>query len=254
MNQERGLSTTRFWSIDGLVSYSDARNFQLELVDKRARDEIPDTILFLEHKPVITQGRGLQFTGKPRERHLPVPVHLPPGMSFAESERGGDLTYHGPGQLVVYPIVKLDGSSPLAPHHDIGGFLRAMERWFLAALSGMGLSSEARESATGVWVGERKVASIGVAVRKWVTYHGIAINAVNDLKPFHLISPCGFAPEVMTSLRELLPERVELGAGEGSEADFPGWRPWLESRLIAAFPGHNPVAPTIAERRRDLNL
>lgn len=219
----------RFLSIAGLTSYSRARDYQQELVERRARGEIPDTVLFLEHSPVITRGRGLQFTGQPRERHMPLPLQLPREIEFSESERGGDLTYHGPGQLVVYPIVKLDGSSVFAPNHDVAGFLRGLERWFLATLQGWGLEADARESATGVWVGERKVASIGIAVRKWVTYHGIAINAVNSLEPFHLISPCGFAPEVMTSLSELLPAESRLRAGAA-------WRPWLEEELWRRFP------------------
>lgn len=220
----------RFLSVSGLISYSRARDYQQELVERRARGEIPDTVLFLEHSPVITRGRGLQFTGQPREKHMPLPLRLPPEVEFSESERGGDLTYHGPGQLVVYPIVKLDGSTLFAPSHDVAGFLRGLERWFLATLRGWGLEADARENATGVWVGDRKVASIGIAVRKWVTYHGIAINAVNDLKPFHLISPCGYAPEVMTSLSELLPTEPRLRAGDA-------WRPWLEAHLWQRFPG-----------------
>lgn len=222
---------TRFVSIPEPISYAEARELQLGLVDQRARDEIPDTILLLEHKAVITRGRGLQFTGAPRPRHMPFPVQLPPGIELCESERGGDLTFHGPGQLVVYPIVKLDGSSPHGPHHDVAAFLRGLEAWFLRALASMGLEGEARENATGVWVGDRKVASIGIAVRKWVTYHGIAINVVNELAPFHLISPCGFAPEVMTRLMDLLPNEAALRGGSA----LSHWRPWLESHLRASF-------------------
>ncbi|MDR3606503.1 MAG: lipoyl(octanoyl) transferase LipB [Oligoflexia bacterium] len=218
----------RFWSLRGdqgeTVSYANARELQLTLLERRAADECPDTILFLEHDPVITRGRGLQFTGAPRPRHMPVPVALPPGIEFSESERGGDLTYHGPGQLVVYPIVKLDGSNPFAPHHDVTGFLRRFEQIFIDELASRGLNAEARENATGVWVGEKKVASIGIAVRKWVTYHGIAINVVNDLAPFSLISPCGFAPEVMARLSDLIP-------GFGTSA--ADWRTDLEHGLAS---------------------
>jgi lipoyl(octanoyl) transferase len=201
----------KFLSLTGLVSYDRARELQLALLDRRASHlpgEGEDTVLFLEHESVITQGRGLQFTGAPRPRHMPVPLVLPPGMAFAESERGGDLTYHGPGQLVVYPIVKLDGLG-WGPRHDIAAFLRSLEKIFADVLSrelaARGLVAEARENAAGVWVGERKLASIGIAIRKWITYHGIAINVVNDLSAFRLISPCGFAPEVMTTLSELIP-------------------------------------------------
>ena len=109
------------------LSYESVRQYQLTLVEARARDEIENTILFLEHEPVITRGRGLQFTGTRRDRHMPLPVVLPAEVAFAESERGGDLTYHGPGQLVIYPIIKLDGSNAFAPKHDVAGFLRGLE-------------------------------------------------------------------------------------------------------------------------------
>lgn len=225
----------RFWSLQGLIPYREASEFQMKLVDLRAKNEIEDTLLFLEHEPVITRGRGLQFTGASRERHMPAPVMLPPGVSFAESERGGDLTYHGPGQLVVYPIFKLDGEG-FSPRHDVAGFLRGLEGVFIDELASLGLQAEARESATGVWVGGRKVASIGIAVRRWVTWHGLAINVVNDLKPFHLISPCGFAPEVMTRLADLLPEKF---TGEQVSEESGGatkhWREWFEARLAKRF-------------------
>ena len=188
------------------IPYEEARQLQLALVDARARDLIPDTVLFLEHEPVITQGRGLQFTGALRPKHMPLPVALPSGIAFAESERGGDLTFHGPGQLVIYPICKLDGLG-FGPKHDVGAFLRRFERVFIEALTEMrevGIEAESRENATGVWVQGKKIASMGIAVRRWVTYHGLAINCVNDLMPFHLISPCGYSPDVMTRLQDLL--------------------------------------------------
>lgn len=216
----------KFDSLPGLTQYQAAKELQLELLEKRARGEIEDTVLFLEHEPVVTRGRGLQFTGEPRERQIPLPAPLPEGIAYAESERGGDLTYHGPGQLVIYPIVKLDGKG-FGPERDVTAFLRKFERVLIEVLSELDLPGESRESATGVWVRDKKLASIGIAIRKWVTYHGMAINVVNDLKPFHLISPCGFSPEVMTRLSDLLPEG-ELPSGEG-------WRPWLEDRLRLRF-------------------
>jgi lipoate-protein ligase B len=191
----------KFWSLPGYIPYEKARELQLRLVDLRVQDRIPDTVLFLEHEPVITRGRGLQFTGTPRPKHMPLMQVLPEGVAFAESERGGDLTYHGPGQLVIYPICKLDGSG-FAPKHDIAGYLRRMEEFLIQDLAVRGVSAESRENATGVWIGDKKIASMGVAIRKWTTYHGIAINCVNDLRPFHLISPCGYSPEVMTRLSD----------------------------------------------------
>lgn len=206
-----------FWSLTGKadgktgqtspsVSFSDAREVQLALLDLRSKDLIPDTVLFLEHEPVITQGRGLQWTGVPRDRHTPVPAHLPQGMTFVECERGGDLTYHGPGQLVIYPIFKLDGKGPTAAH-DVTAFLRYLEATLIDCLGEQSLKAQSRENATGIWLEDqnqtpKKIASIGIAVRKWVTYHGVAINCINDLAPFHLISPCGFSPEVMTRLSD----------------------------------------------------
>jgi lipoyl(octanoyl) transferase len=206
-----------FLSLPGTVGYAEARALQLDLVTKRIRDEIPDTFVFLEHRPVITRGRGLQFTGQVRERHMPLPAALPPGIEFAESERGGDLTYHGPGQWVVYPICKLDGKG-FGPNHDVTGFLRRLERVVIDLLADRGVKARAEADATGVWIQDRKVASMGIAVRSWVTYHGLALNCVNDLAPFSLISPCGFDAQVMTRLCDW----VELG---------PRWREEWETEF-----------------------
>lgn len=217
----------RFISLTGLVPYEEARAIQYRLVELRARDLIEDTVLFLEHIPVITRGRGLQFTGVPRPRHMPIPQNLPPEISFCDSERGGDLTYHGPGQLVMYPICKLDGKG-FGPRQDVGAFIRQCEKWVIEVLSDFGVKAEAREGSSGVWVGERKVASLGIAVRKWVTYHGIAINVVNDLKPFSLISPCGFAPEVMTRLKDLMPAGGDFNFGRI-------WREKIEKKIVESM-------------------
>lgn len=216
----------QFWSLSGLTPYENARLIQLKLLELRAADRIPDTVLFLEHEPVITQGRGLQFTGTPRPRHMPVPLQLPQGVSFAESERGGDLTFHGPGQLVIYPIVKLDGKG-FGPNHDIGGFLRKFEQVLIDELAARGIQAESRENAAGVWAGNRKIASMGIAIRKWVTYHGMAVNCVNDLKYFQLISPCGFSPEVMTKLSDLL-----------KDYDAKNWRTNLEQAFAQRMSAH----------------
>lgn len=248
-------------SLPGLIPYERARELQLELVELRARDEIEDTVLFLEHEPVVTRGRGLQFTRMTegaREKHLPLPGPLPAGVAFSESERGGDLTYHGPGQLVIYPIVKLDGSGAWA-RHDIGAFLRRFEQCVIAVLDEWtGAEAFSRDGATGVWIRERagdgaplriaplKIASMGIAVRKWVTYHGLAINCVNDLRPFHLISPCGFAPEVMTRLADWAAPRSELSR---AMADWNGYgRAELERRIAERMSGTAPAVGAGAER------
>jgi lipoate-protein ligase B len=230
-----------FWSLRSdnaeTVPYEEVRALQHRLVDFRAQDLIEDLVLFLEHDPVVTQGRGLQYnsTSKSSIRHMPIPA-LPAEIGFAESERGGDLTYHGPGQLVIYPICKMDGKS-FAPVHDVAAFLRKTERLIISVLDeylenskvSPGAQAEPVEEATGVWIktqkeskASKKVASIGIAVKKWVSYHGLAINVVTDLRAFQLISPCGFPAEVMTRLQDWV--------------DLPkDWRGELEGKLSEQF-------------------
>lgn len=207
-------------SLSGFLPYREVRDLQLELVEKRIRGEIGDTLLLLEHQSVVTRGRGLQWTGQARARHMPLLQPLPQGVDFSESERGGDLTWHGPGQLVIYPIIHLK-------NRDVAGYLRKIENAVISFLGDFEIRAHAKNNATGVWVGEKKVASIGIAVRRWVTYHGIAINIVNDLSPFHWISPCGFSPEVMTRLIDIIPHHPVF--------KNKNWRPELESRLFEKF-------------------
>lgn len=194
-----------------LVPYEKTWNFQKELVEKRARNEIPDTFLFVEHPSVVTRGRGLQWKPERGDRSTPL-ASVPEGMEYFEIERGGDLTWHGPGQLVIYPIVKLDGSG-FGPNHDIAAFLRKLETVVERWLSGYSLTRVVKENASGIWIHAGgsaadavKIASIGIAIRKWVTYHGIGINLANGLDPYHAFSPCGFASEVMTTLAHESPE------------------------------------------------
>lgn len=224
----------RFWSISGLVPYESARGLQRQMVELRAAEIIPNIVLLLEHEPVITRGRGLQknlgaetlqHSNAQNGRQMPLAAVLPEELSYSETERGGDLTYHGPGQLVIYPILKLDGSAPCAPHHSVTGYIREFEKVICDVLADYGLKAEARESATGVWVGNKKIASIGISVRKWVTFHGVAINCVNSLQPFHLFSPCGFRSEVMTRLADLVPETLYA----------KDWRATFEDRFTPRF-------------------
>jgi lipoate-protein ligase B len=198
------------------INYDEARKLQHEFVQKRIADEIPDTLLFLEHLPSITQGQGLQRSGDDDPsgyvRHRARPEKLPPGVDFFESERGGDLTVHSPGQLVVYPIFRIT---------DLGLHIRSLEKAATQAIQGLGpefqgLKFVVRPKATGVWIdrgvgtGLKKIGSIGIAVKSWVTYHGLSINVVNDLSLFQLISPCGFESGVMTRLKDMAPERGDL--------------------------------------------
>ena len=159
----------------GLLSYDEAWRTQLELLEARAENRVPDTLLFVEHPSVITLGRktpGVREGASFPENIGGVPVKL--------IERGGEATYHGPGQLVVYPIVRL--SLRFGPK----AFLRAMEEAMIEALSAFGLKATWHEGKTGVWLldsqnRERKIASLGIAVRKGVSYHGLALNVNNDL-------------------------------------------------------------------------
>jgi lipoate-protein ligase B len=224
---ERGTAVPWvFHRLPGLTQYEDARQLQLRLVEERARDQIPDTFLMLEHEAVITRGRGLQQK-RGDLRHMPQPDAISHGIGYAESERGGDLTYHGPGQLVIYPICKLDGRG-FGPERDVVGFLRRLEKTMIKTLAGWELEGSSKQDATGVWIGKRKVASIGIAVRKWVTYHGVALNCVNDLAPFRLFSPCGFDPEVMTRVADLNPKL-------GWSASRSSWRAEAEAAFAKAL-------------------
>jgi len=169
----------------GRMEYGRALQLQKEFAAKRARGEIPDTLLLVEHDHVITLGRK---TTPPNFRPQNIPVF--------EVERGGDATYHGPGQLVGYPIV-------LLADHDVRRHVRNMEEAILRTVGAYGIVGERLEGHPGIWVGRRKLASIGVAVTDWVTYHGFALNVNTDLSYFELIRPCGLDPSAMTSMQKL---------------------------------------------------
>lgn len=181
----------------GLTPYEEALGLQRRLAQERSRGLIPDTLLLLEHPHVVTLGRG--FNG----RTLAGTVH-----PVLEAERGGDATYHGPGQLVGYPIVHLKERGLL-----IGPYLRLLEEVLIDASAAFGIRAERLRGFTGVWAGGKKLASIGVAVRGWVAYHGFALNVTTDLSQFDGIYPCGLEPGTMTSMERLLgrtPEMLEV--------------------------------------------
>jgi lipoate-protein ligase B len=191
------------WRVDlGRISYEEAWDLQKRLVERRARAEIPDVLLLLEHDPVVTLGRSVRG-------QRPALAGVP---SF-EVERGGDLTYHGPGQLVGYPILRLEEG-----RRDLHRYLRDLEEALLRSLARFGIAGERRDGYTGVWSDGRKLASIGVAVRRWVTYHGFALNVSTDLSAFRLLNPCGLPGEVMTSMAELLGRPISLAAVADSTA------------------------------------
>ncbi len=170
----------------GVVEYGAARERQLELVAARQRGEAPDTLALLEHPHVITVGRT---------RAAMANVLAAGDVPVIETERGGDVTYHGPGQIVGYPIVQL-----VEGERDLHKFLRNLEEGMIRTLAAFGVAAGRRAGATGVWVGDSKIASIGISCRKWVTFHGLALNVTTDLAQFTRINPCGFDASVMTSL------------------------------------------------------
>jgi lipoyl(octanoyl) transferase len=175
----------------GLISYSRGVDLQKRLVLLRKQREIPDCLLLLEHNPVITLGR----TGR-REHLLADARRLEElGVEFHSCERGGDITFHGPGQLVLYPILDLQEW-----HKDIHLFLRTLEECLLQLLHQQGIGGERLPGSTGVWVNHKKIAAIGVRTSQWVTSHGLAFNVNNDLDFFKLIIPCGIADKGVTSL------------------------------------------------------
>ena len=184
----------------GRMEYREALDLQRELASKRARGEIPDALILVEHDHVITLGRK---TTPANFRPQDIPVF--------KVERGGDATYHGPGQLVGYPIV-------LLPDHDVRRHVRNMEETIIRAVRGYGIEGERLEGHPGVWVKGQKLASIGVAVTDWVTYHGFALNVNTDLTYFELIRPCGLDPATMTSMKEIAGRELPFAEVKGRVA------------------------------------
>jgi lipoate-protein ligase B len=180
----------------GLVPYGEARALQQQLREERIAGRLDrDVLLLLEHEPTITLGRGTRPSSLP----LPPGELATRGLTVAEIERGGDVTWHGPGQLVGYPILDLTCHRP-----DLHWYLRRLEATLIVALDAMGIAAEPSPGQTGVWTRGRKIASIGVHVRRWITMHGFALNVTNTLEDFGLIVPCGIAGVEMTSVcREL---------------------------------------------------
>jgi lipoyl(octanoyl) transferase len=188
----------------GRLAYQPALELQEKNVAARASAEIPDQLILLEHDPVYTIGRQ-------RDRSSLGPAALP--HPVVEINRGGQATFHGPGQLVGYFIFDLQKLTP-----DLHIFLRWIEEGLIALLQDYGLAAQRREGLTGVWIEDRKIASIGVGVRKWITMHGFGLNVGSDLSGYEAITPCGIAGVTMTSLsRELGREiSVEEAATEAS--------------------------------------
>ena len=201
----------------GLVEYGAAWELQRRLVAARKVDAVPDVLLLCEHPHVITLGRG----GKLGNLRAPENVLHQMGVSFFETDRGGDITYHGPGQLVGYPILNL-----ASIRRDVAWYVRSLEEAMMRATAEFGIAPKRVSGRTGVWVDvekrnkeeeetqkvkdEEKLGAIGVHLSRWVTSHGFAYNVSTDLRYFDLIVPCGIAGKRATSLEQLLGRGVEM--------------------------------------------
>lgn len=193
----------------GLINYDEALAKQAELVEKVHSENLPGYLVFCTHSPVVTLGRATK-----------------PGDVFGwqgpiiEVSRGGRATYHGPSQLVVYPILNLTHARKGRKDREIVGYLRVFENAIVEALQDYGIEAQGRSlqknpntnseaDETGVWIGNKKIASLGVAVRKWVTFHGAAINLNYDPKAFKGLNPCGFTTDTMVSLEQVLDAPID---------------------------------------------
>jgi lipoyl(octanoyl) transferase len=187
----------------GRTDYRAAWARQGDLVTQRIAGEVGDTLVFTEHDPVFTLGLR---SGADAHLVWNAEQLAREGIAVVKTNRGGDITYHGPGQIVGYPIVSL------AAHKDLHAYLRFLEQVVINTLGSLGLAAARREGKTGIWLGRRKVAAIGVAVRRWVAYHGFALNVDPQLAHFGGIVPCGIgaADGTVTSMRAELGREVEL--------------------------------------------
>ena len=197
----------------GRADYASVYLLQRHLHDLRVAGKIPDTIITVEHEPVFTIGRS----GSPQNILVPPEILEREGIKVYEVERGGDITYHGPGQLVVYPIIDLRDQG-----HDLRRYIRNLEQGVIDLLRDFGIAADRRPGFPGVWVGARKIASVGVYVKHWVTRHGLALNVAVNKTHFGMIYPCGLPIEV-TSIDELTGTVYPL--------------PEVEERLLAKLGG-----------------
>jgi lipoyl(octanoyl) transferase len=185
----------------GRVPYADGLELQAHLVRQRQAGEIPDTLLLLEHDPVFTIGRN----GKLDNVLVAEDALKAQGFDVFETGRGGDVTFHGPGQVVGYPILDL---SP--DRRDVHRYVRDLEEVMIRACGAYGLPGSRVEGRTGCWIGDDKIGAIGVRISRWVTSHGFALNVNTDLSAFRLIVPCGISDRGVTSLQRLLGRPVEM--------------------------------------------
>lgn len=189
------------WQDLGRLDYRSAWDLQLQQVESLKREETEDCLFFVEHPHVVTFGRN----GKDENLLVSKERLAQLGIEYHETDRGGDVTYHGPGQLVCYPVMDLKRWK-----RDVGAYLRALEEVLILTLADYGIEGRRDPSATGVWVGDAKVAAMGVHLSRWVTSHGFALNVTTDLNYFSYIVPCGLTRPV-TSLEKLLGKSPDVG-------------------------------------------
>lgn len=178
------------------MDYEQSHNLQLRLVEERIEEKISDTLLLLEHPHVITLGR------KMKDADLKIE-----GIPVYRVERGGEATYHGPGQLVGYLIINLNSSNM-----SVKELVWNIEEVLIKTLKEFNIYANRVDGYPGVWVGGKKIASIGLALKWWITFHGFALNVNTDLNYFKLINPCGLDPDVMTSMEKILRSKVDMDA------------------------------------------
>ena len=198
------------------MPYDEALELQKQLVEERKAQRIPDQLLLLQHPPVITL--GVRARGD-RSHVLADEASLADeGVTLVETGRGGDVTFHGPGQLVGYPILDLNPD-----RRDVHRYVRDLEEVMIRMAAAFGISAGRIAGLTGAWVGDEKIAAIGVRIARWITSHGFAFNVATDLRQFQLIVPCGIADKGVTSLERLLGRAVPMAE--------------VETAAIAAFAG-----------------
>jgi lipoate-protein ligase B len=183
----------------GKKDYREVWELQKSIHEKRVSEKLPNTLLLVEHNPVITMGKS----GQQSNVLFPIAFLKEKGVDFYNIERGGDATYHGPGQLVGYPIFNVrDGLAGIKP------FINGIEESIIGTLLHFGIRAYKKENMIGVWTDKGKICSIGVAVKRWVSFHGFALNVNTDLSYFDLIIPCGLKNVEMTSMQQILGENV----------------------------------------------
>lgn len=210
----------------GTVDYAKAWDLQHQLWSRRVQEEIPDLLLILEHPHVITLGRRGNLS------HLLVSPDVLEAMKIPlfHAERGGEVTYHGPGQLVVYPIFNLRDYG-----YRLTQYVSQLEEVTLSVLKDFGVEGKRDSSNRGVWVAGEKIASLGVAIKRWVSFHGLALNYATDLKYFSLIEPCGLKGKKMTSMEKILGRRVpreELVERMGFHFKQTFQKDWEEKEIV----------------------